>query len=279
MKKKLIIAIISIVTILIGAFYGFNTLKQNEQGNEQQLTDQDNKEDEKNEAKIEETDELYVIYSSEPKKEVSSLAGTEIMNTYLDLDSTEIIGYNNIKRCKIKYCYGDSLYTLNLPIINDMTYSTNIYTSNRVNMKSDYMEIEYNIGYKSDTELHNLESNFMNSYNYETKNLNVISEDRQKMIDLFNSSYSDKISEIVEENGVRAFATSTKYTSKYSSLTTYSLQFIKELDNRMVDEITYWGGDLKLMDDENYDKWIQVLRELGNSMNYDLVKLIEDVKQ
>lgn len=181
--------------------------------------------------------------------------------------------YDCIEKGEVVFNNGANRYKVNLPVIAGTAYSVISGASGaNVESVSEIIDISYYISevYDKDT---------INKSILEVSLENKIKEEGDETKNWENEWGNElkKYTEIKEENDVIAYANSYLWHS-FETTDKIRVQFIKkELENNMSEDGFYLGGMITF-DLADYDKAIEVVRELGNAMNYDFVKLIEEVK-
>lgn len=213
-----------------------------------------------------ESEELFVIFDRQ-KKDAKSMK--------LNLVGEKIAGFNRIAKGEILFNNGSYRYKVNLPIINDTTYSLNGFSTD-VELESDYIDISYHIIEKNT--LHN-QRNIDKSI-VEEWLANDIEDygDKNKNWENQWGNELKKHTEVNEENGVIAYAKSLIWHGGTTNKDSIRVNFIKkDLENRVSEDEYYLEGFISF-DMKDYDKAIETMKELGDILNYDFVKLIEEVK-
>lgn len=213
-----------------------------------------------------EIDELFVIFDKQNKDEKS-------MN--LNLVGEKIAGYNRIAKGEILFNSGLYRYKVNLPIINDTTYSINGFSTD-VELESDYIDISYHIIEKETLyNPRNIDKSIVEEWL-----ANDIKEygDKNKNWENQWGNELKKYTKVNEENGVIAYAESLIWHGGITNRDSIRINFIKkDLENRVSEDKYYMEGFISF-DIKDYDKALETMKELGNTLNYDFVKLIEEVK-
>ena len=149
-RKKIIIIMIAIVLLIVCITIAFkynhksNVALENKTNDKNNLSVEKEKNETSNNQEIssessKESDELFVIFDKQ-KKDAEAMK--------LDLVGTEMVGYQKISKGKIRFNGSNYRYSVNLPIINDTTYSLNGY-STEVILESKYININYEITQKN----------------------------------------------------------------------------------------------------------------------------------
>lgn len=195
---------------------------------------------------------FYVVSGTQDK-------GSLAMAT--NFESEKVNGYNHIEKYNIKWVTEGQLFIMSVPTIPNRTYSLNRYYQSDVEMNSDILDLNYSIfnqdefkGSKSEVEalLQRSITEYSGTDSYYKLNKNT---------------------DVVEKNGVIGYA--------YSIKTAYSNQirawYYIKVDNSISTNNYYLAGFISL-DANDYESVKPIITELSNTVDFDIINLIDQVK-
>jgi len=253
-KKNLIIIliVIAVATVAVGIVFGSKLLLNGSEnlGNNLNNSVTENNNDNTNNEILDKG--FYVVSGTQDK-------GSLAMTT--NFESEKIDNYNYLEKYNMKWVTEGKLFIMSIPVIPNRTYSLNSYYLDSVEMDSELLDLTY--GMFSEDEFKG--------------NKSEVEALLQSSITEYSSADSyfklNKNTGVVEKKGVLGYA----YSIKDDYIDQIRAWYYIKIDNSISANNYYLSGFI-CFDANNYDSVKPIIDELSDTIDFDIVDLINQVK-
>ena len=177
-----------------------------------------------------------------------------------DFKSEKVNNYNYIENYNMKWVTERKLFLMSVPAIPNRTYSINSYYESEIQMNSEILDLNYSI----------FNQNEFKGNKSEVERLlqNIIKQTTEDPYFKLNNNTN-----VIEKNGVLGFA----YSRKGNYTNSIAAEYFVKIDNNVSEKDYYLVGFIHF-DAENYDNVKPIIAELSDTINFDIISLIDQVK-